>query len=70
MGRKYFPPFDEGLRSTKEHRLGRMAYLKGEPEDACTFLGDGRIAWFSGYFDERTSERVGHILEKYGLSWP
>lgn len=53
---------------------GRQAYLAGKQDGFCPYptsdslkMGEKRTAWMSGWYAERTNNRIGHILTKYEL---
>ena len=61
-----------GVRKTEVYRQGRADYDAGVDIEQCPYpIGDlRRTGWCTGWLDRRTWDRVGPILEKYGMSWP
>lgn len=60
-----------GARNTVAYREGRKAYEKGS--DLCPYeqwSGDQRSSWWTGWYDARINDRLGHIWEKWGISYP
>ncbi len=60
-------------------RRGRQAFRDGWEETECPFPQGSstvpgkpskRQSWLTGFFEEQVRSRVGHILAKYGVSWP
>lgn len=58
------------IERTTEYVLGASARRGGTPMDDCPFAaGHERIAWLSGWVNQRTREAVGDILLSYGINW-
>lgn len=61
---------------SKEYLEGVAAFRRGDDEDACPYprmregYFDRRVAWFNGYFDERTGTRLAKAFQYYGIQWP
>lgn len=58
----------------KIEEAGRAAFFNGKPDTFCPFptndslkVSEQRTAWMSGWYAERTNNRIGHILTKYGF---
>ena len=56
---------------------GKKAFLNGRGTEANPYPSGSvaakkgkREQWFDGWYDARIGQRLGHILEKYGLEWP
>lgn len=65
------PAIDPAVRDTRDYRQGRDAFLDGVRIDSCPHRrGVSRTAWLCGYYDARTLDRLGHVFEKWNLSWP
>lgn len=65
-------------RSLPEYEEGRQAFFSGNGEDDNPHTGgtlgtgsfNSRVAWFTGYFDERTRTRLRHVFQRYDVAWP
>lgn len=59
-------------RDSQECRDGEQAYRDGVRVNDCPYpIGDDRRSeWMTGWYDERTFDRLGHIFKRWGLTWP
>lgn len=62
----------EKNRDEQVYFNGKNAYYNEEPEDSCPHpIGEnGRVDWFSGYFDARTGENLKGCFERNNIEWP
>lgn len=74
VNRKELAP---GIRRSEAYKEGKDAYqlnlcLGGdiEPKNPYSIRDGRRTAWFAGWYDERIRDRLGHVFDKYGLSYP
>ena len=54
-------------KRTEAYLAGRLAYYDGRPAE-CPYPRTWRIEryqWYSGYYQTRTNDRLGHILRKH-----
>ena len=59
------PCLDPSVRKKPQYFAGRKAFAEGTDVDNCPVaVGDGRIAWLTGWYDARTYSRVGNILDR------
>lgn len=61
------------LEKPKEYLQGVEDFNRGKSDKDCPFGNSNkrqRQHWFNGFYDAEVSKRVGHILQKYGLSYP
>lgn len=71
MTKKKQLPFDDQVRKMPAHERGYRAFHDGISSNSCPFpRGDQRMAWFTGWYDARMQDTLGHIFDKYGLTWP
>lgn len=62
---------DPQTRLKPEYQEGRQAFFAGREVRECVYqFGDQRVAWLTGWYDERTRSRLGHIFESRGIEWP
>lgn len=69
------PPIPQIDRSTPEYEAGKTAFASGIEEDDNPYpkggnTGGQRMSWFSGYFDARTSKRLGPAFDRNGITFP
>lgn len=59
-------------RRFAEYSFGRSAFMVGLDLDDCpgNLNNNERIAWFTGWYDERINKSVGPVLKRYGQRWP
>ena len=53
-----------------EYRDGAEAYREGRSVDDHDLDKAGRNAFMDGWYDARTRDRLGHIFQRYGTTWP
>lgn len=59
------------IRNTQHVDDGATAYALGFDVDDCPFpAGNRRTEWMTGWYDSRTKDRLGPLLERNGLEWP
>jgi len=61
--------YSEGRKAYRD----RTAYANGNRNDPkCPYpTGNSeRVGWYTGWYDERTKDRIGELLERNGMLWP
>ncbi len=62
----------DDLRKSPEYIEGKTAYAAGHVE--CPHEKGGgngkRGDWWTGWFDARTLDRLGHIFKRCGMTYP
>jgi len=62
---------DDPNRRTSQYFDGRNAFKRGLTVDDCPYrAGLNRQSWMTGWYDERTWNRLGHIFRARKVSWP
>lgn len=64
-------------RTASEIAEGEAAYAAGQDVDSCPYpSGNGangnkaRSAWMTGWYDAKIRAKLGHIFDKYGMTYP
>lgn len=67
-------PVEAGFlpRHGRTYQEGQQAYWSGMLVDSCPYpIGNFcRQPWMTGFMDERTRDRLGHIFKRNNLEWP
>ena len=61
------------VEKSKEYLQGIEDFNSGKTDKDCPFNNDQKRQqqqWYTGFYDAQVNKRVGHILQKYGLSYP
>jgi len=63
------------MEGCEAYEQGREAYQTGKAETDCPFASEpggswSRSAWFNGYLDARTGDRLKAVFAKHGVQWP
>jgi len=62
---------DNRVRRTMQYQEGVDAYTRElRPEDCPYKTGKKKLSWLCGWYDSRTTDRLGHIFKKYKIAWP
>ena len=57
-------------RKLSAYQDGRQAFLDGDSvHNGDTLPKEERIAWLTGWYDQRVEQSVGKILRRYGQRW-
>lgn len=69
---KYDEEAHNVYREMPEYQEGVNAFRSCFGHDDCDYEQgtDARMAWLCGWYDSNTNDRVGHILKRYGHSYP
>lgn len=62
---------DPAVREQPAYFRGREAFYSGVDVDDCPMRkGGARIAWLTGWYDGRTTYRLGAIFQRWNETWP